>query len=340
MSGSMTTDVRGVLIACALTISSGAYASEVGHYSGGAMNIRDYLVPAAGTYAALYNYYYTTDQLNDAHGGKVDSTTIDPPGGGPGVTLGVDVNVDLVAFSPTLMWVTNVESLGIKYGAVVTQTVVNTSLDASLSTVTGRGGHTDSGTVGLGDLFVQPLWLGKTTEHWDFALSYGFYAPTGKYDTETVTLPLIGPVRVESSDNIGSGYWTQQLQTAVAWYPMAEQGTAVVAALTYETNGKKQHFDITPGDVVTLNWGVSQYLPLNEHFLLEVGPAAYDTWQVTHDSGSAANGNLDEVHAVGGQLGVSYLPWNASLNLVAYNEYAAKDRFEGASIALNFAMKI
>ena len=325
------------LIACVLTTTSAAYASEVGHYSGGAMNIRDYLVPASGTYVALYNYYYTTSQLNDANGDKVHSVTLGPSGG---ISVGIDVNVDIVAFSPTAMWVTNIESLGVKYGAVITQTFVNTSLNASLATVTGRGGHTNSDSVGLGDLFVQPLWIGKTLEHWDFALAYGFYAPTGKYDTETITLPLIGPVSVESSDNIGSGYRTQQVQTSVAWYPMADQGTAVVAALTYETNGKKQHFDIRPGDVMTLNWGISQFLPLNQNLLLEIGPSGYETWQITRDSGSAANGHLDQVYAVGGQIGVSYLPWNASLNLVAYNEYAAKDRFEGASIALNFAMKI
>lgn len=304
------------------------------------MNIRDYFVPAPGTYVALYNYYYTADRLNDADGDRIRSVTINPPGGGSGVTVDVDVDIDLVAFSPTAMWVTDVESLGIRYGAVITQTIVNTNLDAALSTITGRGGHTNSGSFGLGDLFVQPVWIGKTLDHWDFALAYGFYAPTGKYDTETVTLPLIGPVRTESSDSIGSGYWTQQVQTSVAWYPMADQGTAVVVALTYETNGEKQHFDITPGDVATLNWGISQYLPLNDNLLLEIGPAGYDTWQITHDSGSAANGNLDEVHAIGGQIGLSYLPWNASLNLVAYDEYAAKDRFEGASIALNFAMKI
>ena len=84
----------------------------------------------------------------------------------------------------------------------------------------------------------------------------------------------------------------------------------------------------------------SQFLPLNQNLLLEIGPSGYNTWQITRDSGGAANGHLDQVYAVGGQLGVTYLPWNASLNLVAYNEYAAKDRFEGASIALNFAMKI
>ncbi len=51
---------------------------------------------------------------------------------------------------------------------------------------------------------------------------------------------------------------------------------------------------------------------LNAH-LLEVGPAGYDTWQITGDSDSAASTTRDQVHAVGGQLGLTYLPWVLSV---------------------------
>ena len=49
--------------------------------------------------------------------------------------------------------------------------------------MTGRGGTAETSTFAPGDLFVQPLWLGWTLSHWDFAFGYGFYAPVGKYDT-------------------------------------------------------------------------------------------------------------------------------------------------------------
>jgi len=45
----------------------------------------------------------------------------------------------------------------------------------------------------------------------DFTFGYSFYAPVGKYDTETVTLPGGATVVAESSDNIGLGFWTHQL---------------------------------------------------------------------------------------------------------------------------------
>ena len=183
-----------------------AHAAEIGHYNGGVMNIRDYLVPDPGIYGAVYNYFYTTDQINDSHGDKIKSITINSPRGGPGVTVGVDVNVDMYALAPTLMWVRDIKPLGLKYGALITPSFVNANLDAALATATGRGRKASSGTFGVGDLFVQPVWLGKTTPHWDVALAYGFYAPVGTYDTDTVTLRGIGPVTVESSDNLGYGF--------------------------------------------------------------------------------------------------------------------------------------
>jgi hypothetical protein len=46
---------------------------------------------------------------------------------------------------------------------------------------------------------------------------------------------------------------------------------------------------------------------LNAH-LLKVGPAGYDTWQITGDSGGAASTTRDQAHAVVGQLGLQIGP--------------------------------
>ena len=58
---------------------------------------------------------------------------------------------------------------------------------------------------------------------------------------------------VESPDNIGYGFWTNQLQGAVAWYPWTHKATAVTAALTYQIHTNKYDFDLTPGQRLTLN---------------------------------------------------------------------------------------
>ena len=52
-------------------------------------------------------------------------------------------------------------------------------------------GHFNGGVMNIRDYLV-PDWLGKTLTHWDFAFGYGFYAPVGKYDTDTVTISGVG----------------------------------------------------------------------------------------------------------------------------------------------------
>ena len=332
--------VFSVLLAA--STAPAAWAAEIGHFAPGVLGIRDFAMPAPGFYLVVYNYLYSTDRLNDADGNSIDAVTI-RPGPGPGVTLDLDVDVDVYAVAPTFIWVSPWKLLGAQYGAYVSPTFGNTSIGASLATSTGSGRSVEDSQFGLGDWFVQPLWLGWTKSHWDFAFGYGFYAPTGEYDTETISLPLVGPLTVEAADNIGLGFWTHQLQGATTWYPWTDRRMAAAGALTYETHGEKDDFDLTPGDVLTLNWGVSQYLPLREDqsLLLEVGPAGYSSWQVSVDSGTAAASSpvKDEVHAAGLQAGLTHVPWNAVLTFHYLYEFEAKDRFQGESLGLNFALK-
>ncbi len=335
--------IRLIAVAGLATVTSlASLAGEISHYNGGFMNIRDFFMPAEpGLYGALYNYYYTTDRVNDQNGDQIGTITLNPAGGGAGKALGLDIDLDIYVVSPTLIWVSDWKPLGARSGILVAPNFANASAEAALSRA-GRAGKGSSGSSwGVGDLLVQPLWLDWSHKHWDFNLSYGFYAPVGKYDTESVTVPGVGPVKVESADNIGYGFWTNQFQGAVAWYPMDNKATAVTAALTYEINSEKEDFDLTPGNVLTLNWGISQYVPLmkDHSLLLEIGVAGYDSWQVTEDSGGDANSIKDEVHGIGGQLGLTWVPSSLVVNLHAFHEYEAEDRFQGDSYGISIAKK-
>jgi hypothetical protein len=92
-----------------------------------------------------------------------------------------------------------------------------------------------------------------------------------------------------------------------------------------------------------LNWGISQFLPLrqDQKLLLEAGLTGYSSWQITDDSGSdARNPSVhDDVHAVGGQLGLTYVPWVASLNMHYFGEFAATDRFQGQAFGFSLVKK-
>ena len=336
---------RGILAALAtggMLSGSPAGASEIGHFAGGLLNIRDYVMPPKpDLYMSVYNYYYTTKRLNDSHGRRIDSVTIGPDPG-PGVTIATDVDVDVFVTSPSILWVSPWTVLGARYGALVAPSFANSSVGAALAIETGRGINPDTSTAGLGDIYVQPVWLDWSLPHWDFALGYGFYAPTGRYETETATFPTIGDQKVEDSDNIGLGYWTHQFQGAVAWYPWESRGTAAIGALTYEINGKKDDFDFTPGQRLTLNWGVSQYVPLTDDkaVMAELALVGYSHWQITDDTGSDASSDVhDQAHAIGAQLGVAIVPWNAALNVHYFHEFASVDRFQGDVIGLNLSVK-
>ncbi|MGH8546808.1 MAG: transporter, partial [Gammaproteobacteria bacterium] len=136
--------------------------------------------------------------------------------------------------------------------AAIAPSFADGNLDASLSVARSgrffqggftRGREADTG-LGVGDLFVQPVMLGWSGKHYDVLAAYGFYAPTGE-------------------ENIGLDFWTHQLQLAGTWYPFDDKGTAVMVASTYEIHHEKEDQDLTPGSRFTLNWGISQYLPLN-----------------------------------------------------------------------------
>jgi len=330
-----------LIAAASVAIFTTVKAGEIGHFNGGVLDIRDYFLPDPGIYGVVYNYYYFSDRLNNGNGDKISSEVIETPSGP--VPVNVNVNVRVYALIPALVWSSPYELLGARYGGYIAPTFANNSLDDDLFIPTGARCNIRNSNFGAGDLYMQPLWLDWAKKHWDLSLAYGFYAPVGKYNTRNVALPGAANVTVESKDNIGLGYWTQQAQAGVAWYPMTNKATAVTAIGTYEYNGEQEDSDIRPGQMITLNWGVSQYLPLskNHDLLLEAGPAGYDSYEITDSTGgNALSANPKScVHAAGGQVGLTYVPWNAFLTIHGFYEYSAISRFQGASIGLNFGIK-
>jgi len=309
--------------ALALCVAAPARAGELGHYSPAIADIRDYMMPAKpGFYFKEYDLFYTTHTFKDRNGDSVKSFPL--PGGG---TATPKIDVNLFVLAPTFMWLPDWDVLGGHYGAYIIPTFGNTSLGASLRTETGFGRSVDDSSFGVGDLFVEPLWLGWNREHWDFNVGYGFYAPVGKYDSG-------------AADNIGLGFWSHQLQGAVAWYPVKDRTTAIVAAVTYEFNQEVKDSDITPGQRLSINLGADQLVPLGASgFVLDLGAGLYGQWQTTNDTGSEAlqPGVHDQVYGIGPEIGLIYVPWEAAATLKWQHEFLAHNRFEGDYLTLNFA---
>jgi hypothetical protein len=325
---------------CLLLLKSPVGTAQA-HFQPGVASIRDYSVPGEeGLYFVDYNFGYLTSQLNDDNGNKVSSVILGPPGG-PNVPLNVDVDVKIYANAPTFLWATKWKIFGARYAAYVSPTFSNSSIGASLSRINGNGFNPETGQFAVGDLFVQPFWLGWNRKHVDVAAGYGFYAPVGKYNYQTITLPVIGDRTITNADNIGLGFWTHQVQGNVTWYPNVNRFTAATNTITAEFNGNQRGTNSTLGDFVTWNWGISQYALLGKQprFLLEAGPTGYGQWQITDTTGAnVTNGNLhDQVYAAGAQVGVTYLPKNLQFNFRYLGEFYARNRFRGSSLSLNIA---
>jgi hypothetical protein len=326
---------------CALALATPGRAGDAGHFVGGMMNIRDYFVPDPGFYGAVYNYFYSANRYNNQYGDKVDHLTISP-GPGQGVPLEVGVNLDMYVLAPALIWVSPWKILGAKYGAYIAPTFANANIQNAVYSSRGFGGTGSESSFAPGDMFVQPVWLGWTLPHWDISAGYGFYAPIGQYNTTMLTVANTS-LTVPASDNIGLGFWTQQVQVGGAWYPWTNRATAITAVMTYEYNSQQQGTGVNYGQNLWLNWGISQYLPLTKDhkLLLEVGPAGYFEWQISETTGSLVQSpsSRTQVGGIGGQLGLTYVPWNLILNFRGFYEYYADERVQGASFGINLVKK-
>ncbi|WEM45516.1 transporter (plasmid) [Photobacterium sp. DA100] len=265
-----------------------------GHYTPGVGNIRDFTMPdQAGFIYEQYNLYYASDDFKDRNGNSI--------GQGQELTTG--------AVAPLLMWVTDKEILGARYSFYINPSYVNTEMDNQ-----GVGG-------GVGDLYVQPLWLGWLNEQYDVTLGAGVYIPIGDDD---VTLDM----------------WTAQVQAAGYYYFM-DKASALMLAATYEFHGESDATGVKPGDHLTLEYGYSQYLTQQ----LEIGIRGYSQWQTESDSLPADMKNVNhmfgtslgeksEVHALGLQVGYWFNSnWNITANYS--KEYSASARYEGEIFSLN-----
>jgi hypothetical protein len=341
-------DIVLVLILIILSATP-AIAGEQGHYTPAPMAIRDFVVPPKGVYFLNYNTYYKTDTFKDSNGDKLASLTVSgsltrnislPRQSIPvtitgTTTINLDIDVDVFVQALGVAVVTDKKILGADYGFIILPTWGHTSVDVGASaTAAGTisvgpvskpfsaGGrvNVDDDKTGLGDLFIQPLWLGWHGKHYDIGLSWGGYIPTGAYDADDIA-------------NVGFGFFTSQTQASFYYYPFEDQSTAIMFAPTWEWHSKNIDKDVTPGQNVTIEYGIGQYL----HERFEIGVHGFHQWQVTDDSGTdALNTTIkDEVSGIGGQ--VTWWAIKDKLALVGkyVEEYGAEDRLEGQFGELN-----
>ena len=107
----------------------------------------------------------------------------------------------------------------------------------------------DGHQFNLGDIYFSPLVLSRHFQQFDVAGAYGFYAPSGEFNADTTVDYLTSP---------GSGYWSHMFTLGGVWYPDEKKTWAVSLLNRYEINTEQNQTDITPGNMLSMDWGLEQ----------------------------------------------------------------------------------
>ncbi|MGR3294630.1 MAG: SphA family protein, partial [Candidatus Bathyanammoxibius sp.] len=247
---------KGILIigilSSVLFVSRPVSAGEPAHYLPGLFPIRFAALPPPGPYYLQFNFDYHIDASGKA------SKVLTIPGVEPPVELNVsadvDVDYDMIVVAPTGIWMTPLKLLQADYGIafMLPLAYVDMDLEGSLKVQETSSGRSisreferDDSQFNLGDVFFTPFLLGWHWPRFDLMALYGFHAPTGKYNSGDI-------------DNTGLGFFEHQFQVGGIGYLDEGKSLGLQVLGTYELNHEKIDQDVTVGDYVTLEYGVSK----------------------------------------------------------------------------------
>ncbi len=245
--------------ALALPALALAQPSFTGLYPIGVEGLKSGTLPPPGFYLRDYNLAYYSDRLNDSRGDKVP----------------VDVEAFVYANAIRPIWISDFQILGAHYGCDVLIPFLYKNV---------KVGNTRDDTFNLGDIFIEPLTLSWRWQRADAGVGYGIWAPTGDVDLNRVT------------GGTGQGSWTHMFTAGGTLYLDTTKSWALSALGRYEISHRSDDYDITPGDVLSLEGGLSKsFTPA-----FEAGIWAFYQGQMTDDEahGSAVASTVRD-HLVG-----------------------------------------
>ena len=232
------------------------------------------------------------------------------------------------------MFVPNHKILGGYYAPYAIVSWASGSVVADFSPTNGLNLNGAGGGSGLADTWIEPVNFGWHFARADLQAGYGFVAPTGRFQQG-------------ASNNVGSGYWGNDVNGGVTGYITKNKGTSANLFLDWEEHGKKSGTNLTPGQAFTMEWGLGQALPLkkDQSLLAQLGLVGYDQWQVSNNGGTLPVGPgtipaslvpFYSVHALGIQSNL-IVPKPGLLGFFKYYwEYAANARVLGRTIVFGF----
>lgn len=287
-------------------------AQQKGQYLPGQFGLNSGVMPETGFTYANITVNYFADTLNNSNGNTTPSTG----------------SYNLWAIENIFIYEPNFNVLG---GKMVFSAIAPTFANGS---VTEENLGFQAGGFGVADIFIQPLTLSWRFSRADVWVGDGFVAPTGRYTPG-------------ASDNIGSGYWGNQIMSGTTFYITKNKGTSANLFTDWEQHGTKDtstsasdRFHEHPGGTFTMEWGLGQVIPLDKQFtkLFQAGVVGYDQWQVSDNGGLTSAGLPARLipyyssHAIGFQTNFIMPAKNLNFYFKFEPEYSAKARVEGRTI--------
>ena len=303
------------------------FSQQKGQWAPGQMGLNAGVIPDPGiTYANLV-MNYSASEFNDANGNRILNNVTGT------YSFWADENV--------IYYVPDHKFLGGYFMPYISINAASGSLVADLN---GTNLGASAGGSGLADTYVEPINMGwHFGKRVDFNAGYSFVAPTGRYTAG-------------ASNNVGSGYWGNDITTGTTLYITKNKGTTANLATDWEIHGSRkvastpagQFSNKTPGQAFTIEWGFGQVLPLKKDMsmLAQVGLVGYDQWQVSNNGGTVIVAGVPEpasllpyysVHGIGFQSNLILPKKDFVLLFKYYDQYRALATVEGRTIVFGLS---
>lgn len=312
--------IKTCLIIISLAAASGLYAQ--GHYAGSIFNPNDYFVSKSPGWVFSMYYSYSQMYYFNNSGEKTDVIEInqDPPFS---VAMGQKVKTNSIL--PMAIYFGKNKFLNGRWGLLAIPMINSPNANLALDFYSGQtiaGSETvNFKSFGLGDMYLQPLWLTWGEKKVSTTFSYGAWVPTGKYETD-------------DPENIGMGYWSHNFRVASRYQPVTK--LSFTAAVTLEVNSKQKGTDFIESPHLTLDYGAS-YNFLMGH---EIGFYGSGTWQTGDDKGEKAVLQKDQCYGLGIYGSYWLLPGKLGILSRFTGNFGIKNRFGGPNfqIGINYLL--
>jgi hypothetical protein len=295
----------------ALMVFLAQYAVAQGHYVGGSFNTNDYFVPPSPGWVFTLFYSYSNTNFYNSNGQKADIIQLSQ---NPPVNIAMGQKVQTHSIIPMGIYFGKKKIFNANWGILALPMINNPNASIALDYYLGQsnvaGQKIDIHSFGLGDMYLQPVWLTWNKKKLSVTFSYGIWLPIGKYSAN-------------SPENVGLGYWSHNIRFASRYKPSAPW--AFTGALTYEISSQQKDVNFTEAPHLSLDLASSYNFPKGH----ELGLFGFGTWQTGTDKGQKAILPPDRIGGLGVYGAYWFVPGKFSAMTRFTGNFGTRNRYGG-----------